>query len=253
MAFGVRIYNADGYTQIDENYRNLQLINKTQLKIPKATTGNLASRWVDAGAATYKHLSPTSIIAIERLSDFKDDLRYQLSMQRIHYDNGTNSGSAAGSYQTIIMSTDYDKEITVNVYEFDVVTLAANSTYGMRVWHPTTGDLVFDSGYLPMKVANFARTSAPFAGTDKIAFTLTNPASNKRYAIAITENFFYYAQASTQRQFSYGGVRQVLEADGNYTFKYTYHTEVKLFMPNVSSKEYSDESKGLLIIDVSNY
>lgn len=252
MAYGIRIYNANGYTQIDGEYRNLQLIKKTQMNIPKATLVNLNSRIVTAGAATYPHQSVNSIIAIERLSDFTDDLRYQLSMQRIHYDHGANSGGSAGTYQTIIMSTDYDKAITVNVYEFDVVGQQGNNAYGIRVRNPNTSQLVFDSNYLPMRVVNYNRTVAPFNTTTKVAFTLTTPASGKRYAIAITENFFYYAQASTQRQFTYGGIRQVLSG-AEYQFKYTNHNEVKTGMPRVSSKEYADETKGLLIIDVSNY
>lgn len=252
MAYGIRIYNTSGYTQIDGEYRNLQLIKKTQMNIPKATLVDLANRIVTAGAATYPHQSVNSIVAIERLSDYTDDLRYQLSMQRIHYDHGANSGSAAGTYQTIIMSTDYDKAITVNVYEFDVVGTQSANPYGIRVRNPNTGQLVFDSNYLPMRVVNYNRTSAPFDTTTKVAFTLTNAANGKRYAIAITENFFYYAQASTQRQFTYGGVRQVLSG-GNYQFKYTNHNERKTGMPNVSNKSYAEEAKGLIVIDVSGY
>ena len=75
MAKGIRIKGQHGFLQIDSSYRNMRLIGKSGITIPRATTKMVGSQLViTAGSLYYTPVNNDSVIAIEKLSNMSDSV-----------------------------------------------------------------------------------------------------------------------------------------------------------------------------------
>lgn len=249
MTAGLRLETTNGYTQIDERYSNYYLVSKSSVTVPKATnkttyiTPGVYTFWLNADGS-----EDDDIIAIARKSDYVNNNKYRLGFLRQKFDASTPNEASHGRTLCTIFSNDYDKSITVDVFKFRKFTsLPLTTNFGLEIYNES-GQIVFSSNYKPMRVISSGRSTAIYSSG--VSFSLTVPA-NKTYAVAMPETFYDYWAVGSQRQITYGAFGQYT-SESNYVFTSTY---VQDLITNQSNRnyQYTDNTKSLLLIDVSNY
>lgn len=158
MAYGLRIIGEHGYTQIDEHYRNLFLINKTTASIYKAALyrppgNNSGTLQRITDLYRYNKIQKNSIVAFRNLTQGFNE------PQLIHMSNYESF--------TDIMNLSHTHDQEVEIFEFGVVNSVSSSGFGLVVKSPNN-DVVFDSNHKPMRVIGTFGTAIPGAGGSSV-------------------------------------------------------------------------------------
>ena len=246
MAKGIRIKGQHGFLQIDSSYRNMRLIGKSSITIPRATTKMVGSQLViTAGSLYYTPVNNDSVIAIEKLSNMSDSVSSTIRCEKII----STLPEIKGKIVYLISSTNYNTPESVNVYEFSPSFIKSDANYGMRIYNSQKSQLIFDSGHAPLNVVSFKRENAPYVGNKAL---ITDLPSNRRYAVATPENSLGWVVSGVWAQLIYGGFRQYLN-NGLMRFSYDPQLEAVNISPAYNgSVDHVDNTRSMLIIDVTN-
>ena len=158
MATGFKVWTNNGSVlTIDESYENLSLYSSGSAQTSAATPG--------AAYGLYTLTLSLPSAGIPQLA-----LRTQDPAQYIGIVGASRSG---GSY-TFLIRTE-GGPVAFNWYVFTIPTDIAPSTVGLKVWRPSDGRLVFDTGMKWMRVAG------QLLGADA---SVALPDASRTYAIA---------------------------------------------------------------------
>ena len=243
---GVRIKGNHGFLQIDSSYRNMRMIGKSNISIPRASTQVIAGKTIiTAGSVYYTPVDNASVIAIEKLSNMNDNEAATIRCEKVV----STLPEIRGKIIYLISSTNYNSSETVAVYEFSPSFIKSSANWGMRVYNSKTNQLVFDSGHAPLNVVSFKRENAVYVNNKAL---ITDLPSNRRYAVVTPENSLGWVIAGAYAQWIYGGFRQY--PSGSLTrFSYDPQVEVARISPAYNGTvEYVDNTRSMLIIDVTN-
>ena len=221
---GLRIHNQDGILQIDQNYRNLFLVNKrTYARIFKGGYGSvmyysplyedsliacdLSPKSNDIAESEYKEWNGrTGIYPVVEVRKYGDIL---VSVTKMDPSWCIKNGYPACTYQLSIANDDVAitpaNGYTITVYEFNFA-LEDSSTSGLIV-RDQDGNIVFDANKKPLRVVSFLEREVPIAvldnaggGNSYIAHTKYNLpypslSSDKKYAICFLEHSIQFGNA----------------------------------------------------------
>lgn len=214
---GLRIHNQGGILQIDQNYRNLFLVNKfAYARIFKGGYGSdmyysplyedsliaceLSPKSNDIAESEYKEWNGrTGIYPVAEVRKTGDIL---VSITKMDPNWCIKNGHPACTYKLGISNTDNittpANGYTITVYEFNFAG-GETSTSGLIV-RDQDGNIVFDANKKPLRVVSFLEREVPIAildnaggGNSYIAHTkynlpYPNLSSDKKYAICFLEH-----------------------------------------------------------------
>lgn len=214
---GLRIHNQDGILQIDQNYRNLFLVNKrVYARIFKGGYGStmyysplyedsliaceLSPKSNDIAESEYKEWNGrTGIYPVAEVRKYGDIL---LSVNKMDPNWCIKNDYPACTYQLQISNGNENftpvEGYTITVYEFNFAG-GQTSTSGLIV-RDQGGNIVFDANKKPLRVVSFLEREVPIAildnaggGNSYIAHTkynlpYPNLGSDRKYAICFLEH-----------------------------------------------------------------
>lgn len=123
--YGLRILNANGNVQIDQNFRNFSLIAKG------VVTASMIS-----GSLTNAAQVDITLVGTSPFLAFKSD--FAVSIYFV---------TSSGNTRTFRVTTNSDNAgRPFTYYGFDLIPTTSSSQWGMRVWYSPT-QLAFDSGF----------------------------------------------------------------------------------------------------------
>lgn len=210
---GIEVYSNDGYIQINETYRNLQLKDK----IPISSVSTYGS-WVTS-ASSSSHLSGCASIRNGVYSNYDGTFTgYRIELGRIKTSNndlisiscsakpahtfngmypdfGSHAGEGTQNYILCSNNTGY-----VYVYNNPTSTLPVGN-YGMQIFDEN-GECVFNTNRKYMDIYSFSTNPYYYGGNytfDDFAIlipTCSVSSSNYDY-VRIFQHFFYYSYNNT--------------------------------------------------------
>lgn len=189
MAWGVRIRNGSNIIQIDERYRNLQLIQKGSL-LPDKTTADSGGH---VYPMAYGTLSFSGLVNPVMVINCQDPAYY----------SGANPAGGQHSFDLF-----RPKANSSPIYWWlfdDVKPAVATPGWGMRVRNPATNQVVYDSRIPPFRVVdNIAPFDMPVSEATNTDFTY---AAGKTYGFTCARMAERWSVAgsstiSAQRQLS---------------------------------------------------
>ena len=214
---GLRIHNQDGILQIDQNYRNLFLVNKrVYARIFKGGYGStmyysplyedsliaceLSPKSNDIAESEYKEWNGRKgIYPVAQVRKTGDIL---VSITKMDPSWCIKKGYPACTYQLDILNRDVAitpaNGYTLTIYEFNFAG-GQTSTSGLIV-RDQNGNVVFDANKKPLRVVSFLEREVPIAVLDNVGggdsyiahtkYNLPYPnlGSDKKYAICFLEH-----------------------------------------------------------------
>ena len=246
MTFGFACKNTLGVTQIDEHYRNMVLVSKTTATLQAAATSNIAG--IACILVQYPNSvgvarpSPTAIVAVRNRTPF--------SLSRRNYFR-----VLTGATEFRVYSCSLYAEV-VDIFVFDLIQGASGTDYGMQIFAANGTDIVFDSGYKPLRVCgficNFTNISnnvvIPAKAGRKVAFS---PMSAYREVMASQEILppqtpRLWATASKIPLYS-------ILADTGSGEDYMYTGDVPYHIVTTATTSSIVQTTACMFIDVTNY
>jgi hypothetical protein len=213
MPVGLQIKGSHGFTQIDSSYRNLVLVD--QGSVTSSTGGSL----VKAGRTT-------PILAIKPT----------------FLGGGTKAAVISGLDITGSTYTWYVANGSCDYWLFDVAPVRAHGA-GLRVFNPA-GDVVFDSGYKPLRVIG-VYDHTPQLGAADVDHSVGSLPAGKDIAFVQSRAAFYYEDQG-------GGVNGVgIEAMyQSGTTLLVRKSNFVTFSGSITSVRYSGQG---IAVDVTGY
>ena len=283
---GLRIHNQDGILQIDQNYRNLFLVNKrVYARIFKGGYGStmyysplhedsliaceLSPKSNDIAESEYKEWhGRTGIYPIEEVRKYGDIL---VSVTKMDPNWCIKNSYPVCTYQLSIVNSDVanrpENGYTITVYEFNFA-LEGSSTSGLIV-RDQNGNIVFDANKKPLRVVSFLEREVPIAildnaggGNSYIAHTkynlpYPNLSSDKKYAICFLEHSIQFGNNMRN------DMKGVVTSSGWQFYDYVSFQQsmVRLYRQCLD-QDYMNSSNAIfagnrrpscMLIDVTNY
>lgn len=283
---GLRIHNQDGILQIDQNYRNIFLVNKqVYARILKGGYGStiyysplyedsliacaLSPRSNDIAESAFMQWNGrTGIYPLAETRKSGDPL---VSIHKMDPNWCIKYGYPPCTYRFDIVNTTRElippDGYTLTVYEFNFVG-GATSTSGLIV-RDQNGNIVFDANKKPLKVVSFLEWEVPIAVLDNVApgnsyvaytkYNLPYPdlSSNKKYAICFLEQSLQFGNSIRN------DMDGVVTSSGWQSYDYIGFQQSMIRMyRQCLAQDYANSSNALfagnkkpscMIIDVTNY